>query len=150
MDVLARFCRLNTPMKTVPTEYSEYSSTKPLSITNGLETCEGVTCELDIPTLKFESWEACGTVALGKKFSSHIAHMPSVCCAASSLLAPFSNRHLLDPVRSRFRSLIKALEQTRHGTANVQVRKKTPLFCLSEVPMLMFAQISSLHVESSL
>lgn len=99
-------------------------------------------------------WNSCSLLQCGgKKFSSHIAHMPTVCCAASALLAPFSNRHLLDPVRSRFRSLIKALEQTRRGAANVQARKKTPLFCLSELPMeslLMFVQISSLHVESSL
>lgn len=70
----------------------------------------------------------------GKKFSSHIAHMPTVCCAASALLAPFSNRHLLDPVRSRFRSLIKALEQTQHGTANVQARKKHLCFVCQSCP----------------
>lgn len=60
----------------------------------------------------------------GKKCFGHIARMPTVCRAASALLAPFSDRRFLVPVRSRFRSLIKALAPTQHGTTNSSSKGK--------------------------
>lgn len=111
-----------------------------------------VTCELDIPTLEFEWCEACGTFAVREplqwKKSSPVTLCTCLPCA-SALLAPFSNRHLLDPVRSHFGSLIKVLEQTQRDTANVQ-NTSVLLTVVAMESLLMFGQISSLHFGSCL
>lgn len=136
--------------KTVP---SEYSSAKSLSITNGLEACEcmshaswtvppwSLSCARHVEQLWSESCSS------GKKRSPVTLRTCLPC--ASVLLAPFSNRHLLDPILSRFGSLIKVLEQTHHDTLNVQ----NTCVLLIVVPMespLMFGRISSLHFGSCL
>ncbi len=58
-------------------------------------------------------WNSCSLGAAAMEKSYPVTLRTCLPCA-SALLAPFSNRRLLDPVRSRFRSLIKVPEQTTH------------------------------------
>lgn len=76
----------------------------------------------------------------GKSSWGRIAHMLTVCRAASALLAPLSNRRLLVLVRSHFRSLIKALAQ--NNTCS-RTEKNTS-------DLMMFVKLGSLRVERNL